>query len=110
MLIPNILAGYGGGYAGQDRGPKCLRFNLEIDAGARLSARMSSERASNTARVAVKLSDHGGIPRWRCGRVVDTIAGTSPSGIAVTAGRERGARQLDGARRIAPQRTISRRC
>lgn len=87
VLIANLMAGAAGSYVGQDRGPKVWRFNLRIEKGVRLSARIASERAANTGRVAVRLSDHGGKPRWRCGTVVDTVGiGTVPAGTAVTPG------------------------
>lgn len=87
VIIPNLLAGYSGDFAGADSGPKVWQFPLFIPAGTQLLARIAGTQLGRTSRVVVWIYGGDGQPPYRVGNRVTTYGiGTVPNGASLTPG------------------------
>jgi hypothetical protein len=87
VLIPDLLAGYSGAGIAARVGPKRWMFPLYIPAGSRLSARIASNRTSQTARVGIILYGGQSMGLLPYGTKVVTYGiGSVPNGTAITPG------------------------
>jgi hypothetical protein len=85
VLIPDLLMGYCGAFAGAGKSAKWWNFPLYVPAGARLSARAAGARVSTAFRVLI-YARGGGLPLFRVGSRVTTYGVTVPNGTSITPG------------------------
>jgi hypothetical protein len=86
ILIPDLLMGFCGNWAAQDKGPKTWFFPLYVPAGSRIAAQACGIRLTTTFQVGIQLLGGTSVSPWRVGRKVITYGVTAPNGIAITPG------------------------
>jgi len=87
VLIADLLMGYCGTLAGQDRGPKVWTFPLHIPAGQRIAARAAGARTSTAVNVVVVLEGGDGLAtEWWGTKVTTYGVSAAPNGTDITAG------------------------